>query len=160
MSFMGRSVHNMDAKGRISIPARFRGTLHSRYDNRLVVTNKAGKIAEEDIYLVWLVAYPLEVWRKLEEYLMNRLLRYSEEESFVRYFVGGAVECNIDSQGRILIPQNLRQEAGLKKEVVLSGMLDHFEIWDKEKLDLELKYTRPNFANYSKVVLQARQKED
>ncbi len=155
MIFKGRSFHTMDSKGRISIPARFRNILRDRYDNKLVVTNKSAKAEGRDETLVWLVAYPRQIWNRIEENLMRHLMRNSSEERFARYFIGAAADCNMDSQGRILLPANLREEAGLVKEVCLSGLVDHFEIWDKETLEFELKYTRSNFDEYNEVVSQA-----
>ena len=67
-------------------------------------------------------------------------------KAFQRFFISGATECNFDKQGRILIPQTLRQQASLKREVVLAGMLKSFEIWSKPLWDKEIKSAQDNFT--------------
>ncbi|MEF3168499.1 MAG: division/cell wall cluster transcriptional repressor MraZ [Deltaproteobacteria bacterium] len=141
--FRGRSVHNLDAKGRLSIPARFREVLRAKYgEERLIVTN----LPE------CLVAYPLDEWRILEEEFTRIRFAPPEVLAFQRYFIAGGLECPLDSHGRILLPPTLREPAGIDKEIVLSGMLTHFEIWDKERLDAELKKARENFDSYSRAI--------
>ncbi len=137
--FRGRSAHVLDAKGRLSIPARFRDVLKAGYDNKLIVTNLPSCLA----------AYPFEEWRKIEEQFAAYSFGPAHIISFKRYFLGAAVECPVDAQGRILIPAVLRKEAGLNREVVLSGMLNFFEIWSKERLDEELASTRDKFEQIS-----------
>lgn len=140
--FRGRSVHTLDEKGRLSIPARLRDVLKTKYDGRLIVTNLPNCLA----------AYPLDEWRELEESFSNFKLAPPEVVSFQRYFLAGGIECNMDSHGRILLPANLREEAGISKEVVLSGMLKYFEIWSKERLDEELRRAKENFDQYSRLI--------
>ncbi len=135
----------MDSKGRLSVPARFRDVLRAKYDDRLVVTNLPN----------CLVAYPFEEWRTIEDQFTDYKLAPPEVQMFQRYFLAAAVECQMDSQSRILIPAPLRQEAGLTKEVVLSGMLTYFEIWSKEGLEAELKKARENFDQYSSLVAKS-----
>ena len=141
--FRGRSEHNLDAKCRLSIPVRFKEVLAKKYENeKLVVTN----------FPSCLVAYPMKEWLALEEEFAKIKFPPPEILAYHRYFLAGGIECALDSQGRILIPANLRQEAGIDREVVLSGMLTHFEIWSKEKLDPELQKVRVNFNEYSRVM--------
>ncbi len=140
--FRGRSAHVLDAKGRLSIPARFRDILRAKYDQRLIVTNLPN----------CLVAYPYEIWLELEKKFTQFHIAPPDIQAFQRYFLAAAVECSLDGQGRILIPAPLREEAGLKKDVVLSGMLTYFEIWDKEQLDRELQKARKNFDKHSDMV--------
>lgn len=143
--FRGRSEHGLDSKGRLSIPARFREILRAKYEEeRLIVTN----LPE------CLVAYPLDEWRKLEEEFTRMKFAPPEVLSFQRYFIAGAMECPIDSHGRILIPNNLREEAAIERDVVLSGMLNHFEIWSKVRLEGELRKARDNFESFSRVISQ------
>jgi MraZ protein len=93
-----------------------------------------------------LSCYTFEEWRKIEERILNLAVKSEHLRRFRRIFIGGAHECVLDKQGRILIPPSLRQHAGLKKEVVLVGVLDHFEVWAKknwaqedEKLQSDMK---------------------
>ncbi len=134
--FRGRSVHTLDAKGRIRIPTRFRETLKTRYDDRCIITNLDR----------CLIAYPLQEWEKIEEKLGELSLVRQDVKAFQRFFISGATECNFDKQGRILIPQTLREHASLEREVVLAGLLKSFEIWSKPLWDQEIKNAHENFA--------------
>ncbi len=141
--FRGRSTHNLDSKGRLSIPARFKDVLKTRYDNRLIVTNLPRCLA----------AYPIEEWQKIEDQFTKFRFGPPKVLAFKRYLLGAAVECSLDGQGRILIPAHLRQGAEIKKEVVLTGMLTYFEIWSKDLLDNELVETRENFDEISHDII-------
>ena len=125
--FRGSSFHTIDSKGRIIIPARFRDVIKAQGSNGVMVSRMDGA----------LVAYPYDEWRKIE----NRILLLAEKSEnmrrFIRVFIGGAFECSCDKQDRILIPQNLRQYAEIDKEIVLVGVLDHFEIWSRKSWDRE-----------------------
>jgi len=79
-----------------------------------------------------LSCYTFEEWRKIEERVLNLAVKGEHMRRFRRIFIGGARECLLDKQGRILIPTSLRQQTDLKKEVVLVGVLDHFEVWAQE----------------------------
>jgi len=143
--FRGRSRHTLDAKGRLSIPARFREVLKERYGNAgLIVTNLPD----------CLVAYPWPEWQKLEEKLLGYPVDPPELRMYKRYFLGSAEECFLDRQGRILIPSHLRQEAGIDREVVLLGMLNHCEIWSPERIEPEFQKARENFSQLSRFVAE------
>jgi MraZ protein len=134
--FRGRSIHSIDAKGRVSIPPRFRDLLKTNGDPRLVVTNLEH----------CLVAYPYKDWEELEG-KMGQLSKVDPDiRSFKRFFISGACECNLDSQGRILIPPTLREYAHLDKEVMLAGQLEYFEIWDKTRFEEELTKSMKNLS--------------
>lgn len=123
--FRGRFEHTIDPKGRLSIPAKFREVLTDRYDSRLVVTTLSG----------CLIAYPHPEWRILEERIASLPEFKKETRTFLRHFYSSAADCPIDKLGRILIPQALRDYAGLKKEVTLLGTFKQFEIWSKKTWD-------------------------
>ncbi len=120
--FKGRSTHNLDVKGRLAIPKRFKIILDEKGDDCLVVTNHEA--------CLW--AYTRDDWKDIEEKAMNLPQFKKEVVTYFRYFISGAVECPL-KQGRITLPPELRKIAGLKKEVFLVGQLKKFEIWDKEK---------------------------
>lgn len=84
-----------------------------------------------------LFAYTLNEWSKIEGRIMDLAEKSEYMRRFRRVFVGGAFECNCDKQHRVLIPPSLRKYAKLAKEIVLVGVLDHFEIWSEEYWDLE-----------------------
>ena len=134
--FRGQSAHTLDAKGRLSVPARFREVLKTTYeDDRFMVTNLPKCLA----------AYPMPVWKKIEEKFSNVLFGPPAALKFKRYLLGPAQECKLDSQGRILMPAPLREEAGLEKEVILAGMQNYIEIWRKESLEEERRKVEEDF---------------
>jgi MraZ protein len=124
--FRGSSFHTLDAKGRIIVPARFRDIIRANGDGVMVSRMDS-----------CLLAYTFPEWHQIE----SRILALSEKSEtmrrFRRVFIGGAFECTCDKQERILIPPSLRQYAELDKEIVLVGVLDHFEIWSRERWDSE-----------------------
>jgi MraZ protein len=98
------------------------------------------------------VAYPVKEWQKIEEKLLNLPWDVPEVRQYVRYFLGSAEECQPDKQGRILLPQSLREEINLEKEVILLGMLNHFEIWNPKDLEEKFKDTKANFNQLMQII--------
>ena len=142
--FRGRSIHTLDAKGRIRIPTRFRDILKTRYDDRFVITNLDR----------CLIAYPLQEWEIIEEKLGSLSLVRQDVKAFQRFFISGATECSFDKQGRVLIPQTLREHASLEREVVLAGMLRSFEVWSKDLWTEEIKRAQDNFAQITSTLAE------
>jgi MraZ protein len=129
MIFRGRFEYNIDPKGRVNIPARFREQLSEPDMESVVITNYSGCI----------YAYPSAEWERIEEKLAAKVSSVNKKKNaFVRFFVGGAVEVVPDKQGRILIPPSLRSYAGLDRDVVIIGMPNRFEIWDRQRWDVEM----------------------
>jgi MraZ protein len=124
--FRGHFSHTVDDKGRVAIPARFREALSGLQEERLVVT----KYGMRDRRC--LDVYPLSAWRELEKRLAARNRFDPDLASFRNYYVSGAHECQVDAQGRILIPQLLREYASLGHEAMFTGDIDKFRIWDKD----------------------------
>jgi len=133
--FRGRFEHTIDAKGRISLPAKYREILSSNYNDRLIITN----------FDSCLVAYPYEEWVILEEKFSNHSIMEEDVQTFMHYFISGATECPIDKLGRILISPNLRKHAGLEREVVFVGMITRIQIWDKGKWDKKFMEAQEKF---------------
>ena len=125
--FRGSSFHTIDNKGRLIIPARFRQFIKSDEGDGVMISRMDS----------CLVAYPFKEWRKLETKIISLAETSENMRRFRRVFIGGAFECTCDRQDRILIPQSLRQYADLDKEIVLVGVLEHFEIWAREKWERE-----------------------
>lgn len=123
--FRGRFEYSIDAKGRLSIPSRFREVLSSNYDSRLIVTN----------FDQCLWAYPVAEWLELERKVGALPQFLDEVKALQRVFISAATECPIDKPGRILLPPSLRDYAGIERDVVLVGMTKRIEIWSKQRWD-------------------------
>ena len=115
---MGEYNHTIDAKGRFIIPAKFRETLGDKF----IVTKGLDGC---------LFVYPKSEWSLFEEKLKVLPLTNKDARQFTRFFLAGAAACEVDKQGRILLPQVLRDFAQLEKEVVLIGVASRVEIWSK-----------------------------
>jgi MraZ protein len=142
--FRGRSIHTLDAKGRVRIPSRFREILKTQFDDRFIITNLDR----------CLIAYPLREWEKIEEKLGDLSFVRQDVKAFQRFFISGATECNFDKQGRVLIPQTLREHACLERETVLAGMVKSFEIWSKPLWDEEIKRSHENFGQITATLAE------
>jgi MraZ protein len=121
--FRGRYEHTIDPKGRLSIPSRYREELVARGITTLVLS--------EGDHCVW--AFPLDAWEQLEERLRLHPQLSPERRSVVRVMVASAKECPVDRAGRTLVPPELREFAGLMKDVMITGALEWFEIWSRER---------------------------
>ncbi len=120
--FRGRYEHTIDAKGRTSLPARYRDALAAQGDRRIIVTSALDPC---------LVAYTLAEWNAFEEKLAKLPQFDRAVQKLKRIYVSGAVECEVDDSGRILIPPTLREHAQLAKEVLWAGAGRYAELWDK-----------------------------
>ncbi len=120
---MGEYQHTVDTKGRLIIPAKFRESLGEEF----IVTKGLDGC---------LFVFPQDEWQAFEEKLRALPLTTKGARQFTRFFVAGATPCELDKQGRILLPATLREFAGLDKEVVLAGMLNRVEIWSKDQWTL------------------------
>jgi MraZ protein len=130
--FRGRYQHTIDAKGRTSVPARYRAALDTSGERHIVLTCALDPC---------LMAYTSTEWAKFEE----RLVKASPFDRFVqkmkRIYLSGAVECEIDDVGRILIPPSLRDHARLKKEALWAGVGEYAELWDKDEWTKHIETT-------------------
>ncbi|MBE6032191.1 MAG: division/cell wall cluster transcriptional repressor MraZ [Firmicutes bacterium] len=120
--FIGEYQNSIDAKGRVIIPSKFRDglgyhfILTKGFDNCLII-------------------YTMDEWERFREKLSALPKANKEARSLVRYVTSGAVECELDKQGRLTIPQNLRDYARINKDLVTIGTMDNVEIWSKEVYD-------------------------
>ncbi|MFV0464670.1 MAG: division/cell wall cluster transcriptional repressor MraZ [Lachnospiraceae bacterium] len=117
--FMGEYNHTIDPKGRLIVPAKFREQLGEEF----VVTKGLDGC---------LFVYPNDEWKTIEEKFRTVPLTTKDARKFSRFFFAGAASCEVDKQGRILLPVVLREFAELEKDVVLVGVLNRIEIWSKE----------------------------
>ena len=124
--FRGRYEHAIDGKGRTSLPSRFREALAGLGETRLILTTGLEACV---------VAYPLPEWHAFEARLA-RLPQFDESVSTLRrLYMSGAVECDVDKLGRILIPATLRKHAELTRDALWAGMGTHLELWDKDRYE-------------------------
>ena len=94
----------------------------------------------------------MQEWERIEEKLGALSFVRQDVKAFQRFFISGATECNFDKQGRILLPQTLREHASLEREVILAGMVKSFEIWSKPLWDEEIKRARDDFAHITSTL--------
>ena len=116
--FIGVNNHTVDIKGRLIVPHKFREELGFEF----VVTRGMDKC---------LVAYPKSEWEKFAKKVNKLPILSDSARGFVRFFFSEAAYCETDRQGRIMIPQNLREYAGIDKDIVIAGAISKIEIWNK-----------------------------
>jgi MraZ protein len=117
--FLGEFTHTIDDKGRLTIPAKFRGELAAG----LVVTRG---------FDLNLMVFTMSGWEELAARIAERPLTDAGMRAFRRRVFSGAIDLEPDRQGRILLPDYLRDFAGISNEVVIAGMYDHVELWSSE----------------------------
>ncbi|MBT9139824.1 MAG: Transcriptional regulator MraZ [Dehalococcoidia bacterium] len=117
--FMGEHQHAVDSKGRLIMPVKFREDLGESF----IVTRGLESC---------LFVYPLQEWHLLTEKLKTLPFTKADARAFMRFFFSGAVNCELDRQGRILIPNNLREHAKLIKDVMVIGVSSRVEIWSQQ----------------------------
>ncbi|MDQ3526198.1 MAG: division/cell wall cluster transcriptional repressor MraZ [Chloroflexota bacterium] len=118
--FLGRFAHNLDAKGRLAIPARFRAVL----EDGVVLTRGIDRCV---------TAYPMPVWNDLAEKISALSMTDPNARQFRRMMFAEAANLDLDGQGRIVLPAALREFAGIDREVVVIGVNSSFEIWSPER---------------------------
>ncbi len=117
--FIGEYQHSLDSKGRIIIPSKFRDELGYEF----VITKGLDNC---------LFVYPKEEWKIVEDKLKSLPLTNKDARAFIRFFFSGASESNLDKQGRVLIPSNLREHSQIGKDAVIIGVSTRLEVWSKE----------------------------
>ncbi|HEY2734372.1 MAG TPA: division/cell wall cluster transcriptional repressor MraZ [Polyangiales bacterium] len=127
--FRGKHEHAIDGKGRTSLPSRFREILAGEGDVRLILTTG---------FEACIVCYPMRAWADFESKLLG-MSEFEPESADMRlFYLASAEEVDVDSVGRLLIPQSLRKHAGLERQAVWVGMGKHLQLWDKERWDAKI----------------------
>ena len=119
MMFIGEYIHNIDDKGRLAVPVKFR----NRLSGGAVVTKGLDNC---------LSLYPEDAWAKQADKLVNLPQTQSKSRAYARFILAGAFPVEIDKQGRVNIPTTLRKFADVSGQVIVTGLGDHIEIWSKE----------------------------
>lgn len=118
--FIGEYQHTLDSKNRVIMPAKFREKLGDRF----VMTKGLDNC---------LFIYSESEWSIVEEKLKSLPMTSKDARAFVRFFFAGATECEVDKQGRMVIPNNLKEFARIDKELVIIGVSTRIEIWSREE---------------------------
>ncbi|WP_102347036.1 division/cell wall cluster transcriptional repressor MraZ [Bacillus sp. Marseille-P3661] len=138
--FMGEYHHNIDQKGRMIIPAKFRDLLGDSF----VLTRGLDQC---------LFGYPHEEWKALENKLKTLPFTKKDARAFTRFFFSGATECEVDKQGRVNIAPPLRDYAKLDKECVVIGVSNRFEIWSLENWETYFAASEESFAEIAESMI-------
>ena len=127
--FQGVVGINLDAKGRVAIPTKYRDELSSRLDNKLVLTSHPHRC---------LLLYPSEAWSPIRAKIMTFSSFDPKLSLWKRLLVGFAEEIELDTAGRMLVPASQRQFAGLEKRIMLVGQGSHFELWSESSWEQQI----------------------
>ncbi|ADH99155.1 division/cell wall cluster transcriptional repressor MraZ [Salisediminibacterium selenitireducens] len=138
--FMGEHHHNIDDKGRMIIPARFREELGAKF----IVTRGMDKC---------LFVYPQKEWNVIEDKLKSLPFTKKDARAFTRFFFSGATECELDKQGRANIPVTLRTYADLEKECVVIGVSNRVEIWSKSVWQTYFEESEESFSDIAESIV-------
>ncbi|MGG4490624.1 division/cell wall cluster transcriptional repressor MraZ [Metabacillus idriensis] len=138
--FMGEYHHTIDAKGRMIVPAKFREELGETF----VITRGLDQC---------LFGYPMSEWKLIEDKLKALPLTKKDARAFTRFFFSGAVECELDKQGRINLAAPLLHYAKLEKECVVIGVSNRIELWDKAIWDTYVTEQEDSFAEIAENMI-------
>ncbi len=138
--FRGQLAAKLDAKGRLRIPTKYREVLDAYEAPGVVVTSTPQH----------LIAYLPAAWEEIEMKASKISQIDPEQRAFLRYYISSAMECELDKQGRILLPSLLRERVGIGQEVMLAGVLETFEIWNKPDWEENFAWSEEKFPEISK----------
>lgn len=142
--FYGEHDHTIDRKGRLIIPSRFREVMKEHYTERLMATRGLDRC---------LFLFPEDEWRAQESRFRALSFTKPEARKFNRFFFSGAAELNCDRQGRVLIPPYLKEYAGIKRDVVIVGVSNRVEVWDKEEWKKIYEQGKDNYEQIAEKLL-------
>ncbi len=140
--FIGEYNHNIDPKGRLIIPSRFRDELKDTF----IITRGLDKC---------LFVYPADEWEKLVKVIRSLPFTKKKNRDFQRFFLSGAIECEIDKQGRVNISNSLINYAALDKECIVVGVNERLEIWSKNEWDTFIESNEEDFSNIAEDIFES-----
>ncbi|MCX7661384.1 MAG: division/cell wall cluster transcriptional repressor MraZ [Candidatus Omnitrophica bacterium] len=143
--FYGEYLHNIDRKGRLVLPSRFREIAKANFIEKFVLTRGLDRC---------LFMFSEEEWRTQEIKFKNLPFTNQQVRTFNRLYFSGAQEVSMDKQGRVLIAQFLKEYAMIKREVVIVGISNRIEIWAKEKWQEFYQNTYPSFEEIAEKLIQ------
>lgn len=139
--FMGEYYHTIDSKGRLIIPVKFRESIGELF----IITKGLDQC---------LFVYPKHEWSNIEQKMRNLSFTQKDARAFMRFFFSGAVDCEVDKQGRTLIPPTLRDYANIEKEVAIIGVSSRVEIWSKSSWDNYSNNARVSYENIAEKMVE------
>jgi len=145
--FRGHFEHAIDAKGRTSLPARFRDVLGAKDGEIALILTPA-------LFDPCLHVYPLRAWEELEAKIAALPQFEPNVVAFRRKYLSAAVECELDKQGRILVPPSLREHAGLHKDVLWAGMGATAELWSSERWKAAQTMSESELASFKAAIAE------
>ncbi|MCX8027961.1 MAG: division/cell wall cluster transcriptional repressor MraZ [Thermodesulfovibrionales bacterium] len=146
-SFTGTYYYTIDQKGRVIIPVPLRELLLTKYNNtKIFITNAP--------FDKCLHVFPLAEWSVLEEKLKDKPKTDRSIQFFIRRVFASAVECDIDKQGRLMIPYELRQNASLTGDIAIVGAFDRLEIWDRAKWEETINPDNIDIDAYNRSLVE------
>jgi MraZ protein len=146
--FRGQFSHSVDAKGRVSLPARFRDVLVADGDARFVLTPA--------VFDACLHLYPMKAWEEFERKVSALPSLDATAIRFRRLYVSAAVECELDGSGRVLVPPHLRERIKLEKDALWAGMGPTLELWAKSSWDAALTMTSEEADSFRAALEQLK----
>ena len=144
--FRGQFAHSIDAKGRVSLPSRFRDALMHDGESRFVVTPA--------LFDPCLHVYPLGVWEIFEQRIAELPNLDQHIIRFRRLYVSAAVECELDKAHRVLVPQDLRERVDLTKEALWAGVGKYMELWSKPRFEQAMEITAEEQEAFKLAVME------
>ena len=142
--FYGEYSHSLDKKGRIILPSKLREALKETFVEKCVMTKGLDGC---------LLLYPLDEWRLLEQKIKALSMTKRDARAFSRQLLSGACECIMDRQGRVFIPQNLREFAAIKRDVIVIGISNKMEIWSKDRWVNYSKETQDSYEDIAEKLV-------
>ncbi len=141
----GEYIHSLDSKDRFILPARFREKIKNLENKKFYLTRGLDGC---------LFLFSFDVWKKMEEKLKNIPFTKTQARFFNRMYFSGAVEIEFDSQGRAILPDYLKEFAGITREIVIIGVSDRIEIWDRKRWESFFKDNKNRFEEIAEGLIE------
>lgn len=138
--FMGEFQHSIDEKGRLIVPAKFREGLGEKF----IITRGLDNC---------LFVYPLSQWKVLEDKIKELPTSHADTRAFVRMFFSGAVEAEVDKQGRVVVPSHLREHARIERDVYVIGVSTKVEIWSKDSWESYASQAQQSYESIAEKII-------
>ncbi len=142
--FYGEYQHSIDKKGRVIIPSRFRDVMKAHFVERFYITRGLDKC---------LFMFPEDEWRKQEQNFKSMPFTKKDAREFTRILFSGAYEITCDAQGRIVLPQALKEHAEIERDIVVVGVSNRIEIWARKHWEAFCRDTKDSFEHIAEKII-------